>query len=50
MKSKSLGKKLILNKKAVANLKNDEMKKVNGAEIAATLPRVICIAPGFGGG
>jgi len=50
MKSKSLGKKPALNKKTVSNLKNDEMEKVNGGEIAATLPRVICISPGLGGG
>ena len=50
MKSKGSGKKLVLNKKTVANLKDDEMKKANGGEIAATLPRISCITIGIGGG
>lgn len=43
MKSKSLGKKLVLNKKPVANLNDDEMKKVNGGVIDYTMPRLLCI-------
>jgi hypothetical protein len=37
MKTKKLSKKLVLNKKTIANLKNDEMKGVYGGEIATTL-------------
>jgi hypothetical protein len=46
MKSKGSGKKLVLNKKTVANLKNDEMKKVNGGVIDYTMPRLLCIGTG----
>jgi hypothetical protein len=51
MKSKILGKKLVLNKKTVANLKDDEMKKLRaGGEIASTLPLISCITIDSGGG
>jgi hypothetical protein len=46
MKNKRLGKKLALNKKTVANLKDDQMKKIRGGETAVTLPRELC----FNGG
>jgi hypothetical protein len=42
MKSKRLGKKPVLNKKTVANLKDDEMKKLGGGEERYTLPRTAC--------
>lgn len=50
MKSKRLGKKPVLNKKTVANLKDDEMKKLRGGEIATSLPLVSCVNTGTGGG
>ncbi|MFC2146038.1 class I lanthipeptide [Acidobacteriota bacterium] len=43
MKSKRLRKKPVLNKKTVANLKDDEMKKLKGGEITSTLPLVSCV-------
>jgi hypothetical protein len=50
MKSKRLGKKPVLNKKTVVNLKDEEMKKLTGGEIAYTLPRISCITIVSGGG
>ncbi|MGD2085111.1 MAG: class I lanthipeptide [Candidatus Aminicenantes bacterium] len=50
MKSKRLRKKAVLNKKTVANLKEDEMKELKGGEIASTLPHVSCVTTANGDG
>jgi hypothetical protein len=50
MKSKRLRKKPVLNKKTVANLKDDEMKKLKGGEIASTLPLISCVTTINSGG
>jgi bacteriocin-like protein len=46
MKAKTFSKKLVLNKKTIANLNNNEMKKINGGWIAtkpSTGPWKCCI-------
>lgn len=48
MKSKRLKKKPVLNKKTLANLNDDEMKKLKGGEIASTLPLISCVLLGGG--
>ena len=50
MKPKRLRKKPVLNKKTVANLKDDEMKRLKGGDDASTLPLVSCVATTNGGG
>jgi hypothetical protein len=50
MKSKRLRKKPVLNKKTVANLKDDEMKKLKGGGTASTLPLISCVTITTGGG
>lgn len=50
MKSKRLREKPVLNKKTVANLKEGEMKKLKGGEIASTLPHVSCVTTANGDG
>ena len=43
MKSKHLRKKLVLNKKTVVNLKNDEIKKLKGGVVErGSMPRTAC--------